>query len=145
MTSTHITFDPENHIPDFNDPGLKYNLDLYHEEDDIAEKVIRVKRISLPNDGSRWKVMENDKVIFTLEGTDLTKREREYLLTVDGFNFLLLQAKIGIESLNVFRQNLKDKLPPKPEKPKKIKVKKSKPRGRPRIIRKIEASYLGSI
>src|ERR1700722_5392960 len=143
MTSTHITFDPENHIPDFNDPGLKYNLDLYHEEDDIAEKVIRVKRMSLPNDGNRWKIMENDKVIFTIEGTDLTKREREYLLTIDGFNFILLQAKTGIESLTAFRQALKIQLPAKP--PKKIKDKKVRPRGRPRLIRKIEASYLGII
>jgi SMC interacting uncharacterized protein involved in chromosome segregation len=85
----------------------KFEYDLYHEEDDIAEKVIRVKRSSMPNKGEKWKVMQDNKVIFTIESTKISKREREYLQTVEGFNFILAQAKTGIKSLNSFRTELK--------------------------------------
>lgn len=85
----------------------KFEYDLYHEEDDVAEKVIRVKRSSMPNKGEKWKVMQDNKIIFTIESTKISKGEREYLQTIDGFNFILSQAKTGIKSLNNFRVELK--------------------------------------
>lgn len=97
---------------EFKDQNQKYNLskfefDLYHEEDDVAERVIRVKRVAMPNKGDKWKVMNDNKVIFTIESTKVSKKEREYLQSVEGFNFMLAQAKIGIKSLNAFRTELK--------------------------------------
>ena len=100
---------------DFKDTNQKYNLskfeyDLYHEEDDVAEKVIRVKRISLPNKGEKWKIIEDSKIIFTIEGNKLTNKEKDFLHTVDGVNFLLTQAKSGIKSFNSLRTEIKKKL-----------------------------------
>jgi hypothetical protein len=100
---------------EFKDGNTKYNLskfeyDLYHEEDDKAEKVIRVKRVSMPNNGEKWKVMDDNKLIFTIESNKVSKKEREYLQTVEGFNFVLTQAKMGIKSLNSFRKELKETL-----------------------------------
>ena len=97
---------------DFKDTNLKYNLskfeyDLYHEEDDVAEKVIRVKHISMPNKQEKWKVMFDNKVTFIIEGSKLGKKEREFLGTIEGFNFILKQAKLGIKSLNSFKNDLK--------------------------------------
>ncbi len=106
----------DNNTPEeFKDQNLKYNLskfeyDLYHEEDDVVQKVIRVKRFSLPNKGERWKVFEDNKVLWTLEGTKLTKKEREFLRTVDGINWILSEYKNGIKSFNAFKQNLKKKI-----------------------------------
>lgn len=85
----------------------KFDFDLYHEEDDIAEKVYRVKRVSMPNKGEKWKIMIDNKVVFVIEGNKLSKKEREFLVTVDGFSFILAQAKLGIKSLNSFRTELK--------------------------------------
>jgi hypothetical protein len=85
----------------------KYDFDLYHEEDDIVEVVIRVKRSSMPNNGEKWKITSDNKLLFTIEGTSLSKKERAYLQTVDGFNFILKQAKAGIKSLNSFKIELK--------------------------------------
>lgn len=97
---------------EFKDQNLKYNLskfeyDLYHEEDDKAEKVVRVKRVSMPNKGEKWKIMIDSRVVFTIESPKISKKEREFLSTVDGFNFILAQAKMGIKSLNSFRTDLK--------------------------------------
>ena len=100
---------------DYKDQNLKYNLskfeyDLYHEEDDVAEKVIAVKRISLPNDGEKWKVFENNKAMFTIEGAKLNKKERAFLRTGDGVNYIIFMYKEGIKSFNYFKTELKKKL-----------------------------------
>lgn len=100
---------------EFKDPNLKYNLskfdyDLYHEEDDVAEKVIRVKRVSLPNKGEKWKIFEDNKVTFILEGSKLSNKEKAFLRTVEGVNFLIAQAKYGIKSFNSIKNEIKKKL-----------------------------------
>jgi len=100
---------------EFKDQNLKYNLskfeyDLFHEEDDIAEKIIRVKRYSLPNNGERWKIFEDSKVMFVLEGTKLTKKEKAFLRTADGISFLIFQYKNGINSFNHIKTEIRNKI-----------------------------------
>lgn len=97
------------------DQNSRYNLskfeyDLYHEEDDVAEKVIRVKRISLPNKGEKWKIFEDNKVLFIVEGAKLTNKEKDFLRSVDGVNFLIAQFKQGIKSLNALKAEIKKKI-----------------------------------
>lgn len=114
MLNKNNSIDPNTHSQgeEHKDQNSKFNLskfdfDLYHEEDDIAEKVYRVKRVSMPNKGEKWKIMIDNKVAFVIEGNKLSKKEREFLVTVDGFSFILAQAKLGIKSLNSFRTELK--------------------------------------
>ena len=83
---------------------------MYHEEDDTAEKVIRVKRVSMPNKGEKWKIFEDNKVMFIVEGTKLTNKEKDFLRTVDGVNFLIAQYKQGIKSFNALKIEIKKKL-----------------------------------
>jgi len=100
---------------EFKDQNLKYNLskfeyDLYHEEDDVVEKVIRVKRISMPNKGEKWKIFEDTKLIFTVEGAKLTNKEKEFLRTVEGVNFLISQYKQGLKSINFLKTEIKKRI-----------------------------------
>jgi len=100
---------------EFKEQNSKYNLskfefDLFHEENDVVEKVIRVKRVSLPNKGEKWKIMENTKTVFVVEGSKLNKKEKEFLSTVDGVNFLIAQYKQGIKSFNALKNEIKKKL-----------------------------------
>lgn len=104
-----------NGAEEFKEQNSKYNLsrfeyDLYHEEDDKSEKTIRVKRFALPNKGEKWKIMEDNKVMFVVEGAKLTKKERDFLCTVDGVNFLIAQYKQGIGSFNSLKKEIKKKL-----------------------------------
>ena len=97
---------------DFKDQSVKHNFskfehDLYHDEDNIVLPVIWVKMISLPNKGDRWKVITDNKVTFVLEGSKISKKEKEFLHTIEGFNFILAKAKIGIKNLSGFRADLK--------------------------------------
>lgn len=101
---------------EFKEHGIKHVLgkfeyDLYKEEDDIIEKIIRVKRFNLPNKGQKWKIFLDNKVIFVIEGTKITKKEQDYLQTIDGFNFLLKIGKEGIKSMNHFKSELKKVMP----------------------------------
>jgi hypothetical protein len=100
---------------EFKDFPSKYNLskfeyDLYHEEDDVVEKIIRVKRFQLPNDGEKWKIFEDSKIMMIIDGAKLTKKEKAFLRTVDGITFLVSQYKIGINSFNHLKIELKKKL-----------------------------------
>lgn len=100
---------------DFKEQSSKHNLnkfeyDLYHEEDDIALKVIRVKHINLPNKGERWKIFENNKQVFIVEGAKLTNKEKNFLRSVDGVIFLISQFKSGIKSFNALKNEIKKKL-----------------------------------
>jgi len=98
---------------DFKDHPFKqskFEYDLYHEEDDKIEKIVRVKRFNLPNKGERWKIFEDAKVMFIVEGEKLGKKEKEFLRTADGFNFLIKQYKIGIKSFNALKTAIKEKL-----------------------------------
>jgi hypothetical protein len=97
---------------DFKEGGSKHTLnkfeyDLYHEEDDVAFKVIRIKHINLPNKGDKWKIMEDNKPVFIVEGSKLTNKEKDFLKTVDGVNFLINQFKTGIKSLNSLKIEIK--------------------------------------
>ena len=88
----------------------KFELNLFYDEKNVAEKVLRVKRFSLPGKGEKWKIFEDNKVVFTLEGNKLTVKEKDFLRTVDGFNFLLSKYKEGIKSFNALKQEIKGKI-----------------------------------
>ena len=100
---------------DFKDQNMKHNLskfdyDLYHDEDNVAEKVIRIKRFDMPNKGEKWKLFEDNKVILVIEGTKLSNKEKEFLRTVDGINFILKTYKSGITSFNELKLEIKKKI-----------------------------------
>lgn len=88
----------------------KYEHDLYNEESDVAEKVIRVKRITMPNKDEKWKIFEDNKVIFIIEGTRLNNKEKIFLRSIEGFNFLISKFKLGIKSFNFLKTEIKQKL-----------------------------------
>lgn len=87
----------------------KFELNLYNEEDDIVEKVIRVKRIASSN-SEKWKIFDDNKVVLIVDGSKLTNKEKEFLRTVDGVNFLIAQFKQGIISFNSLKNELKKNL-----------------------------------
>lgn len=88
----------------------KYEHDLYNEDSDIVEKVIRVKKIIMPNKDEQWKIFEDNKVIFVVDGAKLTNKEKTFLSSVEGFNFLISKFKSGIKSFNFLKIEIKQKL-----------------------------------
>ena len=85
--------------------------DFFDDTKYIVEKVIRVKRIASAKKNERWNIFENTKIVFVVDGSKLIKKEKEYLRTIDGFNFLMNQGKKGIKSMNHLKKELKKILP----------------------------------
>lgn len=86
----------------------RFQYDLFKEEDyNIVEKVIRIKHTRSPSKGDRWKVFENDENVFILEGSKISKKERAFLKSYEGFTFLISQAKDGIRSFHDIHKKLK--------------------------------------
>ena len=56
---------------------------------------------------NRLKIYEDNKVIFIIEGSKLTSKQKEFLYTIDGVNFLLQQFKVGIKSFNALKIEIK--------------------------------------
>lgn len=88
----------------------KHEHDLFDEDRDVAEKVIRIKRVSASNKDEKWKIFEDNKVVFVIDGDKLSNKEKSFLRSVDGFNFLILKYKSGIKSFNFLKSEIKQKL-----------------------------------
>jgi hypothetical protein len=87
----------------------KHEFDLFHEEDNIVHRLIRVKRFATSKD-EKWKIFDDNKVIMIIEGQKLTAKEKEFLRTVNGSKWLLSKAKEGIKSLNLLKNEIKKQI-----------------------------------
>jgi hypothetical protein len=85
----------------------KFEHDLYDEKEDIRMPVIRVKRICTSNNIERWKIMSDNKAVLVIEGSKLNKKERNFLRTLEGFNFLISEHKLGINSFAAIKKSIK--------------------------------------
>jgi|SRR5271166_2086841 len=90
-------------------PLANHEYDLYHEDDDTCMPIIRVKRTTSVN-REKWKIFENAKETFVIEGSKITNKEKEYLRTPEGFNFLIAKYKSGIKAVSKMRLELKKHL-----------------------------------
>lgn len=71
----------------------KFEYDLFDEEQNIIEKFIRVRRYTLPNNGEKWKIFLNNKILIVLEGIKFSEEEKKFLRSVEGVNFLIRNYK----------------------------------------------------
>lgn len=90
----------------FTNP-LKIDSELFKKEDNIAERVIRVKRFKKTAEGEVWKIFEDDKNILSLIANKFTNKEKDFLRTPEGFNYIINGYKQGWRSLNKFKKNIK--------------------------------------
>lgn len=85
----------------------KFDYDLFDETKDNIEKVVRVRRIISANKREKWRVIEDSKIVFVVDGSRVSKMEREFLRTADGFNFLISAYKNGVKSVAKLKIYLK--------------------------------------
>jgi len=85
----------------------KIEDELYKEEKNIVMPIVRVKHIGLPNKGDKWKIYADDKVVLVLTGALLNKKEKAFLHSLAGVNFLIAQSKAGVNTANGMRKAVK--------------------------------------
>lgn len=86
----------------------KMDYDLYHDEKNQVERLIRVKRFTNPNE--RWKIFDDQKLLFVVDGSKVNKKERAFLQGLDGVNFMIGIAKSGISTFTAFKTELKKRM-----------------------------------
>lgn len=93
-----------------NPVASKFSGELFRE--DLAEvpgKLIRVKHTQSSN-SEKWRIFDGNKNIFTLEGRQLQKKEREFLRSVEGARFLLERSKIDGITVIGLKKEMRSKL-----------------------------------
>lgn len=88
----------------------KYDFDLFKEENDLVESVLRVKRTSTTGKGEAWRLMEDGKIVMVIEGDDISGKAKDFLRTADGFNFLIRSFKDGVKTFNKMKAELNKKV-----------------------------------
>lgn len=91
--------------------ALRADVELFNEDEWEAGKatnpVIRVKRTDKSRDGEIWNIFENNKLVLSLGAKRFTNKEKTFLRTAEGFNYIIKGYKDGWRSVNKFKQNIK--------------------------------------
>jgi F0F1-type ATP synthase alpha subunit len=77
----------------------KFDYDLFDETKNKIERIVRVKRVVSADKREKWRVIEDNKVVFVVDGNRISKMEREFLRTPAGFNFLISAYKNDVKSV----------------------------------------------
>ena len=80
--------------------------ELFDEESHIVHKLINVRRVALPQEGEDWEILEDNKVVFTVKGVKLTKKQRSVLRTFQGISSLMELYKAGEINMNKIKNKI---------------------------------------
>jgi hypothetical protein len=89
--------------------SLRVDNELFKDEDDIVYDTVSVKRTSSTRHGENWDILVNGKSSLKLKGDRFTKKEKEFLRTPAGVQFVIAEFKNGCSSINKFKQMMRDK------------------------------------
>lgn len=80
---------------------------LFDDDSNVVHEIISIRKVMLPNNGLCWEVLRDKKVIISINSNRLTKKERSFLSSVDGMQFLIAQIKSGVFKLKDIKSNIK--------------------------------------
>src|SRR5690606_26547216 len=78
--------------------SLRQETELFNDEDYVPHAIIGIKRIEFGK-GEDWEVVVNNKVELVLKGVRFTGKERDFLRTVAGIQFIMKGYKMGWKSV----------------------------------------------
>jgi len=97
-------------FPDYEEDVMTvvYKLDseLFDEENNVVHKLINVRRVELPQSGEDWEILEDNKVMFTVKGVKLTKKQKLFLRSVEGISSLMQLYKEGQINMNKIKNKI---------------------------------------
>ncbi len=95
----------ENKYPRSN--SLRRETELFREQDYVPQDLVSVKKIDLSGGGQNWQILLNKKTALLLNGSRFTAKERTFLGSVDGMNFIISGFKNGWKSVSEFKRQIK--------------------------------------
>lgn len=94
---------------DYNEKSIINHAanEFYNEELATKHPVITIKRMGSVDRNEKWKILQDNKPVLIFASTKLSKKQREFLRTADGFNFLIAAFKSGIKSFSKLKAELR--------------------------------------
>lgn len=86
--------------------SLRFDNELYKQEEDVPHKMVSIKRVKLPKNGCDWEIYEDKRRVLILKGARFSKAEKEFLESLEGINFLLKGYKQGWKSAMQFKKEI---------------------------------------
>lgn len=85
--------------------SLHIDCELFKEEDNIRNTTIRVKKFKVKG-VEEWRIFEDKTVVLVLNSSRFSNSEKEFLRTIDGFNYIISGYKNGWRSVAKFKQGI---------------------------------------
>lgn len=85
---------------------LKADNDLFDEKKNIKERLITIRHLRLAKKKEDWLILENNKVALRLKDYRLSKNEKNFLRSIEGFQFLIAQWKAGVKSVSGLKRQM---------------------------------------
>lgn len=83
------------------------DFDLFDDTLDKVERVIIIRRTGSVDRNEKWKILQDNKLVLTISADKLSNKQKEFLRTPQGFNFLISQFKNEVKSFNKIKMELK--------------------------------------
>lgn len=111
MNTSKNNEDTEEYVIDeekfYRASSLRQETELFDDESYVPHKVVSVKRVQFGN-GEDWEIQADKKTILVLKGVRFTSKEKEFLRTVPGIQFIISGYKNGWKSVSEFKRNIKE-------------------------------------
>lgn len=99
---------------DLNRHHAKHDDPLWDEEESEKKKTsIRLKLLKArPKEGEDfiWNLMVNNKVVLVINGKYFSKKQIDFMLSVEGAQYVLSEYKGGCDSVNKLKEKIKEKI-----------------------------------
>lgn len=86
----------------------KFEYDLYNDEDNKVEQIIRIKRESKKEE--KWSFYENKKNLFIINASELNESCMKFLRTPEGIIHCIKFCKLNIKEKKVLKEKLLSEL-----------------------------------
>lgn len=86
--------------------SLRQENELFDDDSYVPQQIISVKRVEYGK-GEDWEIFADDKIVMTIKGVRFSAKERKFLRSVEGIQFLMRGYKAGWKSVSEFKRNLK--------------------------------------
>lgn len=94
-----------------NPVASRFAFDLFKEEDaEVVAPIVRIKRVGANSKSEKWKIFEDNKNVFTIDSEKISKKERDFLASAEGFQFLLSESKKKNFTINGIKKEMKPRL-----------------------------------
>lgn len=106
MTDEKYLLEEDYHIEEDKSGKItKQDNELFDGDKNVVHKLYSVKRNDIRGE-SCWEIFEDKKSVLILRGVRFTAKERAFLQTVNGMQFIIDGAKKGWNSVSEFKRQL---------------------------------------